>query len=77
MNEDLVKRLRAAGHDERLSTGALYLEVADVLSRPTITPERIQEIAMEEYFRWNNDRLCNSPVEVIVRAITRALEESR
>ncbi len=33
MSDDLVKRLREAGHDERKSTGALYLEAADALER--------------------------------------------
>ena len=30
---DFAKRLRAAGHDERLSTGALYLEAAEMIEQ--------------------------------------------
>jgi hypothetical protein len=33
--DDLVTRLRAAGRDERLSTGALYLEAAAALEEKT------------------------------------------
>jgi hypothetical protein len=30
---DLINRLRAAAHDERLSTGAMYAEAADEIER--------------------------------------------
>ena len=33
MSSDIVERCRAAGRDERLSTGALYLEAADEIER--------------------------------------------
>lgn len=33
MTDDLTTRLRAAGHDERLSTGQLYLDAADEIDR--------------------------------------------
>ena len=32
-NSDLIRRLLAAGHDERLATGQLYLDAAAALSR--------------------------------------------
>lgn len=48
----LVERLRAASHDERLSTGALYAEAADALTEQAGDIERLtreREQAVEAY----------------------------
>ena len=40
-NSDLIRRLLAAGHDERLATGQLYLDAAAALRSATPASEYI------------------------------------
>jgi hypothetical protein len=48
---NLPERLRAAAHDERLSTGALYLEAADVIDALRAAYERVVKQRDEENAR--------------------------
>jgi hypothetical protein len=60
---DLPERLRAAAHDERLSTGALYLEAAEVIDALRAAPE-----LPEPYVYNAEDRWGNFPHEMIAKS---------
>ena len=57
--DDLIERLRAASHDERLSTGMLYREAADEIDRLRRELAEAREL-LRECRHWLHSRYaCN------------------
>jgi hypothetical protein len=74
---DLIARLRAAGRDERLATGQLYLDAADALQSLS-GPSRedvIEECAMVAEDEWiTTNSLCRSKAAGDIAKAIRALK---
>ena len=55
----MIERLRAAGRDERLATGALYLEAADEIERLTAERDELRDVLLRSGFVPCDIPACN------------------
>lgn len=66
MRDDLVKRARMAGHDERLADGQLYLDLADRMGELEAQLKMLRG-ALNEITECGGKTLLGGTLEILVR----------